>query len=135
MNVKATRTGNDFRVTLSARQHKFSSDVGTSGGGADSAPNPHELLAASLAACTSMTVQMYANRKQWPLKSCDVDVSLDDDASAGPDSKTLFNVAVTLQGELDSVQRAKLMDIASRCPVHRALMRPIQVQLSESASS
>lgn len=134
MIVKAARTADTLRVTLTAGQHLFAADAATEDGGTDTAPTPHELLAASLAACTSMTVQMYANRKHWPLTSCDVVVDLTETGDKkDPNSKTVFDVRVTFRGELDFVQRERLMDIASHCPVHRGLVRPIEIRLSENA--
>jgi putative redox protein len=135
MDVKATRTANDLRITLTARQHEFTADAETSDGGTDTAPTPHEILAAALAACTSMTVQMYANRKQWPLTSCDVTVAMSVlGEKKDPNSKTLFDVKVRFKGELDLDQRERLLEIANRCPVHRELARPIVIHVSEVAA-
>ncbi len=129
VEVSANRVADDFRVSIHARSHEFVVDAQVEDGGTDDGPTPHELLAASLAGCTSMTVQMYANRKGWPLKSCDVTVRLSDGQKDAANSTTNFDVTVSFNGELTVDQRQKLLEIANRCPVHRALMRPMQITI------
>ncbi len=136
MEVRAQRLANDLQVSLTARQHEFTADADLANGGTDHAPTPHEYLAASLAACTSMTVQMYASRKQWALESCDVVVSISSEGDRkDPNSKTVFDVKVMFRGALDPDQRQRLLEIANRCPVHRELTRPIAIRVVESAAS
>lgn len=129
--VRATRFAEDLRISLRVRQHELVSDAAVNDGGTDLGPTPHELLAAALAACTSMTVQMYANRKKWPLKSADVTVLESKVAAVGEgEAKTNFNVTVSLDGPMSSEQRERLLEIAYRCPVHRALAGAIELNVS-----
>lgn len=130
VEVQASRVGETgFKIETRARDHAFNADSEKKDGGTDTAPTPHELLAGSLAACTSMTVQMYAARKGWPLKSCDVTVRMTDGDGKDPNSATHFDVTVSFNGDLDSEQRQRLLEIANRCPVHRALARPVHIQV------
>lgn len=116
------------------RGHVFASDESPSDGGDDLGPTPHELLIASLGACVAITIRMYAERHEWPLKDVSVDLTIDDVVptepeftheeieAAGPSGKLpLIRSHVTIKGDLDQAQRDRLEQIASRCPVHRAL--------------
>ena len=127
VEVRANRVASDLKVSLHMRQHNVVVDAQVEDGGTDAGPTPHELLAASLAGCTSITVQMYANRKGWDLKSCDVTVRMPDGEKG--DAITNFDVTVSFTGDLSAEQRTRLLEIANRCPVHRALMRPTQINV------
>lgn len=102
-------------------------------GGTNLGMSPYGFLAASLGACTSMTIRMYARRKGWPLEHVSVDVSHDkvhaEDSADSADQKVdSFHRSITLRGaELDADQRARLLEIADRCPVHRTLERSSEV--------
>ena len=130
--ITATRTADDLKYTLTARTHKITTDAQREDGGTDEGPTPHELLAAALAGCTSITVQMYANRKGWALKSCNTEVDIKPTDKTDPNSTTVFEVTVHFEGISDFDQRKRLLEIAHRCPVHRALTRPIEIRLKES---
>ncbi len=78
---------------------------------------------ASLAACTAMTVQMYADRKSWPLKEAKVSVQITQENNQA----TVFERTVELIGDLDEEQKARLIDIANRCPIHRLLSGKIEI--------
>lgn len=103
-------------------------------GGSNLGMSPYGYLAASLGACTSMTIRMYARRKGWPLDHVSVDVSHDkvhaeDSADAGDQKIDSFKRLITLSGDdLDAEQRARLLEIADRCPVHRTLERTSKVE-------
>ena len=92
-------------------------------------PSPHELLLAALASCTSMTLKLYASRKEWALRDVEVDatherVRAGDLEDAPPDDDTqvgLIRLRIVARGELDEDQRERLLYIAGRCPVHRTL--------------
>lgn len=105
-------------------------------GGTDLGMSPYGYLAASLGACTSMTIRMYARRKGWPLEHVSVDVSHDkvhaeDSAKESDQMVDSFNRRITLRGDdLDAGQRARLLEIADRCPVHRTLERSSKVNTS-----
>ena len=96
-------------------------------GGTDTGPRPTQLLAASLAGCTAITVEMYAERKGWDVGKVEVDVDVSYDHHL-PDE---FRVALRLPAELDDEQRARLLLIAERCPVHRVLAGEAKVTVSE----
>ena len=87
-------------------------------GGEDSGPSPQELLAASLASCTAVTMEMYAVRKGWDVGEVTVDVDYE---PAHRGSPTRFEMTVSLPKELPEEQRERLMQIAAKCPVHRTL--------------
>lgn len=96
-------------------------------GGTDTGPRPTQLLAASLAGCTAITVEMYAGRKGWDLGAVEVDVEI---AYDGPVPSS-FDVGLKLPAELSEEQRHRLLTIASRCPVHKVLVGEASVTVSE----
>ena len=87
-------------------------------GGHDDGPSPQELLAASLASCTAITMQMYARRKGWNVDDLEVEVDYEPAQRGSP---TRFTMEVRLPKELPEEQRERLMQIAAKCPVHRTL--------------
>lgn len=95
--------------------HRLVTDEPVRVGGDGSAPAPHELLPAALAACISTTVVMYARTKEWPLTGVEVDVDYDHKATP-----RRFEVDVQLEGELDEEQLARLERVAESCPIRRA---------------
>jgi len=97
-------------------------------GGKNSGFSPKELLAASLAACTSATVRMYADQKKWSLEEVKVDVELERNDSA---NKTVFTRKINFTGMLDESQRKRLMAVANACPVHKILSNPIEINTTE----
>jgi putative redox protein len=111
-------------IEIQARAHQLLADVAPALGGKDLAPSPHELLEAALGACTSITVQMYANRKSWKLTSCDTTVKFIQEDQNG----IVIERVLDLQGELDEAQRARLFEIAEKCPIHQVIVRGAQVQ-------
>jgi putative redox protein len=118
--VKATarRNGGKYRHDIDIRQHEMLADEPKDHGGDDTAPNPQELLAASLASCTAITIEMYADRKGWDIGEIVVDVDYEPAQRGSP---TKFEMVVKLPKELPEDQREKLMQIAAKCPVHRTL--------------
>jgi len=108
--------------------HAVGVDEPAANGGADTGPTPHDLFDASLAACTSMTVTLYAHRKGWPLEDVRVEIVRDD---RDEDTGTYRLVRrINLVGHLDEAQRARLMEIAERCPIHRLMHAKIEVTTS-----
>ena len=93
-------------------------------GGKDLGFSPKELLASSLAACTSATVKMYTERKGWALDEVKVAVELEYNQEA---NKTVINRKVAFIGNLDDTQRARLLAVANACPVHKILTNPIEI--------
>lgn len=114
-------TGN-YEVSLWAGQHRLTADEGIAAGGQDRGPAPHELLCAALAACTAITLRMYAQRKAWPLPSLHVDVRLELQGRERSITRTL-----ELGGNLDEPQRARLADIAERTPVTLTLKQGVRI--------
>lgn len=122
-----------YTNAVHTNQHQLVADEPKAVKGADLGPAPFELLLAGLGACTSMTLRMYADRKGWPLERVSVALHLDR-VPAEDDPKTLtehFERVVTMEGELDADQRARLLEIADRCPVHRALENPKEITTRE----
>ena len=102
-------------------------DEPVSVGGLGSGPNPYNLLSAALGSCTAMTIRLYADRKGWPLKHVEVAVRHN---RAGLQARDGFAVDIKLEGELDAAQRARLLEIADKCPVHLTLARGSDVKAS-----
>ncbi len=86
---------------------------------------PEELLIAALAACTSATLRMYADRKGWDLEKVLVDISLE---RAETGTRTIINRKLQFEGKLDEKQKERLLEIAEACPVHKILTQPIEIQ-------
>ena len=99
------------------------SGVPVSLGGRDEGPNPHELLEASLAACSIITVQMYADRKGIPLESTDVQVKI---VSEG--AETIISREVSFRGNLSQEQKDLLSKIVEKCPIHKLLESKVSIQ-------
>jgi len=108
-----------LQILIGAGPARFVADEPTSIGGLGLGPNPHDLVAAGLAACTVQTLRLYAGRKAWPLGAMHVEVT--HDRKAGETPADVFTRRITLGGDLDDEQRARLMEIADRCPIHRLL--------------
>jgi putative redox protein len=100
------------------RDHRLIADEPESAGGTDEGPNPQELLAASLASCSAITMEMYASRKGWDIGEVVVDVDYEPAQRGSP---TKFHLKVRLPKELPQEQRERLMQIVAKCPVHRTL--------------
>jgi len=101
--VRGGATG--FAQEIEAGRHRLVADEPVEAGGTDAGASPYDLLLAALGACTSMTVSMYARRKQWPLER-----------------------EISLTGPLSAEQRERLLEIANRCPVHRTLVSEIDIR-------
>ena len=112
-----------YRTELIASGKKVIADEPQDLGGTDTGPAPGEFLLMSLAACTAITVRMYADRKQIPLDSARVEVSMEKH-----EFKTVFNRELYFTGNLTTEHRAKLLEIAEKCPIHKTLNAPIQIE-------
>ena len=120
-----------YRQTIRINQHTVFADVGKELGGDDSAPDPHDLYDAALAACKAITVMMYAKRKQLPLDY--IDVIIDRDNRREAQGVYVLNVQLKLQGALSSEQKQQLGAIAEKCPIHK-LMTAVSTEIRASIS-
>jgi len=113
-----------FRQRVQIGGHVLTADEPESNGGNDAGPAPHEFLLAGLGACTSMTVKVYADRKEWPLRSVDVTVE------GHHDETRVFTVkrTISFDGDLSHEQRVRLLEIANKCPVHKTLSGTIRIE-------
>jgi uncharacterized OsmC-like protein/alpha/beta superfamily hydrolase len=129
--ITARTLAGGFRTEITANGHALLADEPDSMGGTNAGPSPYDLVAAGLAACTSMTLQMYARHKGWPLESATVRVLHEKvhatDAAAKIGKLDRFSREIAVEGELDSDQHARLEAIAERCPVHRTLHGQVEI--------
>jgi putative redox protein len=125
--VARRRTGFTHDVEIEGG-HTLVMDEPADQGGDDAGPSPTRAVAAALAACTAITVEMYAEHKDWELGQVEVEVEY----SYGPAS-TMQDIVVTLRvpTPIDDEQRTKLLTIAGKCPVHRALRGETEVTISD----
>jgi putative redox protein len=124
-----------FVQEITSGGHQLRSDEPVAAGGTDQGPTPYDLLLGALGSCTSMTVGMYARRKQWPLTR--VTVHLSHSRAHARDCAvcereqtmlTVINREVVFEGTLSDEQRARLLAIANRCPVHLTLESKIEIR-------
>lgn len=108
-----------FRQRISLDAHELFSDVDATLGGEDSAPDPHSLLDSSLAACTAITLTMYAKRRGMLLENIHIDVERDD----SKEKQGEYNLAMKIHfvGSLTDAQKQQLLDIVAKCPIHKLL--------------
>ncbi len=128
------RSLDNLRQEIAAGPHTFYADEPADAGGDDAGPDPYELLLAALGACTSMTIQLYARRKGWPLETVEVRLSHRRDhvrdceeCEQKPVQIDVIERRLTFRGDLDDTQRARLAEIAGKCPVHRTLTGTIKI--------
>ena len=123
-----------FQVSINADGHPLKGDEPESYGGTDTGPSPYDFLSAALGSCTVMTLNMYARRKQIPLRSVRADIQhgkihaedcLECETSSGKIDR--FQRAIQLQGDLSDAERKRLLEIADRCPVHRTLHSEVSI--------
>ncbi|MBV8650710.1 MAG: OsmC family protein, partial [Alphaproteobacteria bacterium] len=138
VGVEATGKGG-FQQLVSVGRHRFLADEPVAVGGLGSGPGPYDLLLAALGACTSMTMQMYAERKGWKTGRIRVQlhhqkIYAKDCADCETREGMLDEISreITIPGpELDEAQHARLMEIADKCPVHRTLHSEIKIRTVE----
>ena len=137
---------NDGRVrysqTISVGPHQLRGDEPVDVGGSDTGPNPYDFLLAALGSCASITVRMYADRKQWPLEGVHIELSYgathaEDAAACDTETGMITGIEMEISfvGDLSEQQRQRLLEIANKCPVHRTLTSRIQIRgtLAETA--
>jgi uncharacterized OsmC-like protein len=124
-----------FAQEISVGAHRLRADEPVAMGGTDTGPSPYDLLIAALGACTSMTISLYARRKQWPLEAVTVTlrhakVHAADCADCETKEGRIDQIEcdVQLHGHLSDEQRARLLEIATKCPVHKTLESEIDLR-------
>lgn len=124
-----------FAQEIVSGTHRLRADEPASAGGSDTGPDPYALLLAALGACTSMTISLYARRKQWPLERVRIrlrhsKIHARDCADCETQVGMLDRIEreIELAGALDDAQRGKLREIADKCPVHRTLTSEIRIE-------
>ena len=130
--ARATRV-DGYRHDVVAGGHSLVVDEPTDKGGANAGPSPQNLLNAALASCTAVTMEMYAERKGWDLEGLSVAVIADGELSKG--TRT-YEVVIELPEGLDDEQRERLLKIAAKCPVHKALAdtQPISIRTGSTGT-
>ena len=118
MKATARRETGKLANDVEVREHRLKADEPRDQGGEDAGPSPQELLAAALASCTAVTMEMYAKRKGWDIGDISVDVDYEPAQRGSP---TKFRMVMNLPKELPEEQRERLTQIAAKCPVHRTL--------------
>ena len=118
MKASARREDDSLQHAVEMRSHTLVADEPKDEGGDDAGPSPQELLAASLASCTAITMEMYAKRKGWEVGDVAVHVDYEPAQRGSP---TRFRMRVDFPKEVPEEQRERLMQIGAKCPVHRVL--------------
>jgi uncharacterized OsmC-like protein/alpha-beta hydrolase superfamily lysophospholipase len=135
--VRETRNG-QFQQEIAVGKHRFLADEPVQAGGRNTGPGPYDLLLAALGACTSMTVRLYADRKQIPLERSLVRLRHEkiyavDCADCETKEGKIDHIdrEITFEGDLDDATRARLLEIADKCPVHRTLKSEVDIRTVE----
>lgn len=123
--IKASIQNQNYKTIFQTKHHTFLADEPKELGGQNLGPTPMELLAASLAGCTSITMKMYADRKQWTLDEAEVHVEVDNTSESGI---TKFKKQIIIKGDLTDEQKKRLLNIADKCPVNKALKQKIIIE-------
>jgi len=133
--IVASTGAGAFEQALLDGRHVLTADEPAAAGGGDAGPGPYELLLMALGACTSMTVKMYAARKRWPLEGVEVRLHhgkvYDRDCADCENKNAMIDRierSLRLSGPLSDEQRARLLEIADKCPVHRTLTSRIDIR-------
>ena len=122
MEVKTHRGTGPLQQVIEIGAHRIVTDVGRESGGEDSGPEPHDILAAALAACTTLTVTLYAKRKGWALDEIKVSIRHGQEGAA-----YALHRSIEYIGALGEEEKARLTDIANKCPVHKTLSGQIDI--------
>jgi len=122
--------GGKFQVVVKTGHARFIADEPKDVGGLGSGPSPHQLVAAGLGACTTMTLRMYAERKGWPVAH--IRTVVEHVVEKGATPPDLFTREVTLSGDLDAEMRQRLIEIAEKCPVHKTLTTGARITTREA---
>ena len=124
--VRASIGAVPYTVELSDNEgHRWIGDEPADVGGANAGPSPEHLLLSALGTCTAVTLTMYAQRKQWLLTQVHVELAFNPEGK--PASGTDIGRSIQLVGQLDDEQRARLMQVADACPIHKALTGEVRI--------
>ena len=126
--------GTTYQTRIEGEESALLADEPVASGGDGLGPSPYELLLAALAHCTVLTVLLYARRKEWPVTGISVRASherlvIEDDVGGEILKRKVERIlqAITLEGDLDETQRARLIEIAGKCPVHRTMTGELEI--------
>ena len=122
--VNVSSNGDRYGQDITIRSFQLIADEPESLGGDDKGPTPMEYIFAGLASCKAITIRMYAERKKWSLDKVDVQVHY----KSIKDQPPTVQAELTIEGDLDTTQKARLIEIGDRCPVHRFLSQQITIQ-------
>ncbi len=126
MNTATVRIGTEpFVTSVKSEAHEIVVDEPADLGGADAGPDPYGLLLGSLGSCKAITASMYAKRKGWPLEAIEVDLT-----HTRHDDHETIDVTVRVIGDLDEKQRARLIEIAGKCPVEKTLRGDLRINVT-----
>lgn len=135
MSEVIVSTDGYLKQRIAAGNHTLMADEPVAAGGEDSGPDPYSLLLAALGACTAMTVQIYARRKEWPLGSVEVSlrhsrIHAEDCSNCAPGEGKIDQIEryISLSGPLTDQQKARLLEIAQHCPVHKTLTSGVSIK-------
>jgi uncharacterized OsmC-like protein len=141
-NVVVRGTADGFLQEVVSGTHQLRADEPVSAGGDDVAPSPYDYLLVALGVCTSMTVGLYARRKQFPLQNITVSLSHSrihakdcEECETKEGMLDRIDIDIELTGPLTPEQHSKLLEIAGKCPVHRTLKSEINIRLRSDQSS
>lgn len=123
-------TREHYKTTIAVRNHNILADEPIDAGGTDLAPTPAEYMCAALASCTTITLRMYADRKEWPMEEAIVSVRFEriKDEESG-ELYTEFHKDIRFVGDLDEKQIKRLMQIAEKCPVNKIIKGKVNMNL------
>lgn len=123
-HAKASIGTVDYATAITAGHHRLTADEGPELGGKDAGPAPYDLLISALAACTVITLRMYAERKQWPVTAVLVDIHFE----RGDEKVESIDRVLHIEGTVDAEQRKRMAEIAERTPVTLTLKRSLEIR-------
>lgn len=131
MSVTKVTLSNGYKTDIETRQHTYHADEPLDAGGTDAAVTPMEMLMGSLGSCIAITMKLYADRKKWAVERIDIELDIErfngkDYAEYEGDAQFVHEIRekITIVGDLTDEQRERLLDIATKCPVSRAIEFP-----------
>jgi putative redox protein len=121
--IKSQFQGDNYTTLISNGTHQITADEPIEDGGQDKGLNPFELILAGLAACTTATLKMYADRKTWNIKKIDITITMIENEKV-----QAIKTDITIDGDFSEEQKARLLVIAKKCPVHKLLSMGNQIE-------